>query len=300
MREITVQANNNINIVGKLLSATFGDGTMSDGRRYERASLTVRVNQKIENNLETDEIPVSIFAAQFTKTGKPNPMYENIQRLKDMKTIQNVGIDNADWIRLSKANLQENPFVARNGQFYNGWQIRGAFCGKASESPTEIASFAADLFVLDMRDEVNSEGDTTGRLIVKGGLVQYGGALDVLEFVVEDPTKIDFIQRTWEVNNTVGVVGRIRVTTKEDHHPAATSSWGEVLEEDTTRLVRELVITGGAQEPYEEEFAYDSADIKKAFNIRKAKIEQMQIDARNGANKTTQTSTKKAAKYDWE
>lgn len=302
MKEITTQATNNLNIVGKLLNVTFGDGTMSDGRHYERASLTVRVTQKVENDIETSEIPVSIFAAQFTKQNKPNPMYDTIQNLKSMKTVENVGLDMADTIRMSRANIQENSYVARSGQFYNGWQVRGSFCGKAGENPKEIASFNTDIFILDMHDEMDSEGDPTGRLIVKGGIVQYGGTLDVLEFVVEAPEKVDYLQRNWNINDTVNVMGRIRVTTRQESHPSTVSSWGETFEEDSTRTVRELVITGGSDEPFEEDFAYDPVDIKKAFNVRKAKIEQMQIDAKNGttAKAASDATAKKPAKYDWE
>ena len=41
---------------------------------------------------------------------------------------------------------------------------------------------------------------------------------------------------------------------------------------------------------------YDPAEIKKAFNIRKAKMEQLQIDAKQN----TKSAVKPAGKYDWE
>ena len=296
MREISNQALNNVNIVGKLLNVSFGSGTLStDGRHYERATVTVRVNQKIGEVSEIDEIQASFFAAQFTKGNKPNPVYEAIQQLKTMKTAESVGIELADTVRLSRVNIQENSFVNRNGQFSNGWQLRAAFIGKPGEKFTEIASFATDIFILDMHDEIDSYGETTGRLIVKGGIVQYGGTLDVVEFVVEAPDKIDYFQRTFDVNQTAKVSGRIRVTSREVQNQVSADSWGEVFEENSTRLVKELVITGGNVEPYDEDFSYDPVDIKKAFNVRKAKIEQMQLDA------TKPAAQKKATpKYDWE
>ena len=100
-KNIMTEANNKVNIVGKLMDVTLGSGTLSDGRKYERASLTVRVNQTFGGREEVSEIPLSMFATQYTKTNKVNPAYEQIQNLKKMKTAQNVGIDDADTVRVS-------------------------------------------------------------------------------------------------------------------------------------------------------------------------------------------------------
>ena len=298
-KSIETQALNSINIVGKLIDATFGEGTMSDGRYYERATLTIRVNQKVEGKEETSDIPVSIFAAKYTKQQKANPAFESLQGLKQFKTAQNIGIDAADTVHIRGANIRENNFVSRSGNLVNGWQLNASFVNKGNGS--DIASFNVDIYIMDMHEEVNREGDTTGRLVIRGGVVQWGGKLDVLEFVVEDPDKVDYLQRNWNVNDTVKASGRIRVTAVEEKRPSNTSSWGEELPEETTRTVRELVITGGSDEGYEEEFAYDGTEIKKAFNVRKALIEQMQLDAKkNNSGAKAAPAAKSGGKYDWE
>lgn len=294
-KNIMTEANNKVNIVGKLMDVTLGSGTLSDGRKYERASLTVRVNQTFGGREEVSEIPLSMFATQYTKTNKVNPAYEQIQNLKKMKTAQNVGIDEADTVRVSGATLRENNFVAKSGQLINGWQINTSFIGTTNAS--DVATFQEELFIMDMKDEVDREGDPTGRLVIKGGIVQYGGKLDVLEFIVEQPEAVEFISRNWNVNDTIGTVGRIRVTSQEEKTSGKTSSWGEDIPETTTRFVRELIITKGDDEGHEEEFAYDPTDIKKAFNVRKALIEQMQTEATQTKPAAT---TAPASKYSWE
>lgn len=294
-KNIMTEANNKVNIVGKLMDVTLGSGTLSDGRKYERASLTVRVNQTFGGREEVSEIPLSMFATQYTKTNKVNPAYEQIQNLKKMKTAQNVGIDDADTVRVSGATLRENNFVSKSGQLINGWQINTSFIGTTNAS--DVATFQEELFIMDMHDEVDREGDPTGRLVIKGGLVQYGGKLDVLEFIVEQPEAVEFISRNWNVNDTIGTVGRIRVTSQEEKSSGKTSSWGEDIPETTTRFVRELIITKGDDEGHEEEFAYDPTDIKKAFNVRKALIEQMQTEATQPKPTAAATS---ASKYSWE
>lgn len=299
MKSIDTQATNSVNVVGKLLSMTFRNGNTSAGKPYESVAMLIRVTQTIEGKEETSEIPISIFATQYTNAGKLNPLFENVQKAKNYKTAQDVGIDNADMIRLSRANLQENYYV-NNGRFYDGWQLRGSFCANAANGATEMATFNTEIFIIDMHDEMDREGEPTGRLIIRGGIVQYGGRLDVIEFVVEAPDKIEYLQRNWNVNDTVTAAGRIRVVAKEEKRSAAGSSWGEDIPQDGgTRTVRELVITGGSDEGAEEDFAYDTTDIKKAFNERKALIEQKQIEAKNGGGEK-KTATKSATKYDWE
>ena len=164
----------------------------------------------------------------------------------------------------------------------------------------DIASFNVDIFIMDMHDEISRDDEPTGRLIVKGGIVQYGGKLDVVEFIVEGNDAVDYISRNWNINDTVNAGGRIRFTSQEVKSSAVESSWGEELPETSTRMVRELIITRGSDEAFEDEFAYDAAEIKKAFNERKAMIEQMQIDAKKGAQKTTASADAPASKYSWE
>ena len=300
MKSISIQATNKINLSGKLMDVTFGDGKLSDGRPYQRATVTVRVTQTYGGKEETSDIQVGMFATEFTSTGKNNPAWKSLNDLKLMKSAQNVGIDNASHVRLTGTTLQENNFVSRTGQLINGWQLRGSFINEANVS--DVASFVTDIYIMNMTDEVDREGDTTGRLKIKGGIVQYGGKLDVVEFIVENPDAVEYISRNWSENQTVEVKGRIRVLSQEEE--VQSSGWGEDVPDTTTRFVRELIVTKGSDEAYEEDFAYDPVEIKKAFNERKAAIEQMQINARTTAPKqgagSANAAEASAKKYDWE
>lgn len=295
MKSVQIQAGNKINLCGKLMDVAFGNGKLSDGRPYERATVTVRATQTYGGKEETSDVQVGMFATEFTSTGKPNPAWKSIMDLKHMNTAQNVGIDAAAHVRFTGATLSENNFVSRTGQLINGWQIRGSFINEAKLPDT--ASFIIDIFIMNMHDEVDREGDTTGRLVIKGGIVQYGGKLDVVDFIVEQPDTVEYISRNWKVGDTVNVKGRIRVTSWEEE--VQSSGWGEDVPDTTTRFVRELIITKGDDEGKEEEFAYDPAEIKRAANDRKAMIEQMQINARKVAPKQGAGSAN-ATSYDWE
>ena len=299
MKSIAIQATNKINLAGKLMDATFGEGKLTDGRPYQRATVTVRVTQTYGRKTETSDIQVGMFATEYTATGKQNPAWKSLNDLKLMKTAQNVGIDNASHVRLTGATLQENNFVSRTGQLINGWQIRGSFINEAKVA--DVASFVTDIYIMSKEDEFDRDGNTTGRMKIKGGIVQYGGKLDVVEFYVESPDTVEYINRNWSENHTVQVKGRIRVLSQEEE--TQSSGWGEDVPDITTRFVRELIVTTGSDEPFEDEFAYDPTEIKKAFNERKAAIEQLQINARNTAPKQGAGSANAAdtnKKYDWE
>ena len=295
-KNIMEQGTNRINIVGTLLDTTFRSGKTADGRAYESATMTIRVTQTFGGREEVSEIPVSMFASQYTRQNKPSAAWAQLQELKKLKTAQNGGIEEAATVRINNASLRENNFVSRNGNLVSSWQINTNFLsdGKAAEG----ATFAIDVFILDMHPEEDREGEPTGRLILKGGIVQYGGKLDVVEFVVEDPNSVDYVERNWNVNDTLQVRGRIRVTSVEEKNTSSTGGWGEEIPQATTRFVRELVITSGDDAAREEEFAYDVTDIRKAFNVRKAMIEQLQVDAKQKSAKTAAAPT--ANKYDWE
>ena len=163
-KSISIQAGNKLNLAGILMDVTPGDGKLSDGRPYKRATVTIRVTQSYEGRTETSDIQVGMFATEFTSTGKQNPAWKSLLDLAQMKTAQNVGIDNASHVRLTGATLQENNFVSRQGNLINGWQIRGSFINEAKVS--DVASFVTDIFIMDMVDEENNDGPT-GRLKIK-------------------------------------------------------------------------------------------------------------------------------------
>ena len=293
-KSIETPSPNKINIVGKLRDVNYRTGKFSDGRDYESANYTVRVSQTYGGREEVSDISCSTIAAKYTKTGALNPGWTQLQDMKNYKTIQNGGMDEATTIRLSSATIRENNYVARSGMVVNGWQINSSFVGTTANMK-DTASFVMDIFIMDMKPEEDRDGDTTGRLEIKGAVIQYGGTLDVLNFIVEQPEAVDFIQRNWNVNDTVTVKGRIRVTTEEEK--PVMSSWGEDVPESNVKTVKELIITTGDDCGKEEELAYDPNDIRKLFQARKARIEQMQIDMQN-KNKSTATATT-SSKYSW-
>lgn len=301
MKTLADESLNQINLVGKLLDATFATGTTKTGAPYERANATIRVTQTFGGREETSEIPLSMFATQYTKAGAINPAYQSIQALKGMHTAQMDGYDKADVVSFNGTTISENAYVSNSGMLIDGWQLRGSFVNVSKMS--DVAAFKLDIFILGIKPEVDREGDTTGRLIVRGAMVQYGGRIDVIDFIVEEPSNVDYIERNWNEGDTVTIKGRIRVTSIEETSKSE-SSWGEDVPDTTTRYVRELIITKGDDQGKDEDFAYDPVEIKKGFNVRKAMHEQLLLDAKNKSQKSSapaaSSSSGAKSKYGWE
>lgn len=298
MRDINIESKNVVTMTGKVLDISFRTGKNKMGSPYEMAMLTLRVEQDYMGIHEVSEIPLSIYANQFKKDGGISAAYDNLQKLKEIKTAQKNGLDAADRIRFASGRLEENNFLTKSGNFITGWQVRPSLVN-INPSAADCATFNEDIFIMDMREEMDREGEPTGRLIIKGGIVRYGGSLDVVEFIVENPDGVDAIGANYEPNQTMNISGRIRYTSIEEKRQVTESSgWGEALPETSTRKVRELIVTNDGGTPFDDEVAYDPAEIKKAFNERKARLEQMQMNAKQKATTPAPSTAKK--QYDWE
>lgn len=273
MKNINEQALNEVTVIGKLIEVKTTSTTNQNGQPAEYGSAIIRVTQTYSGNEEISEVPVSFYITKFKSNGKDiNPAYKSLQELKEMKTAAAHGIEGADIVKVTRASIAENVFVPKGTtSVVYGSTIRGNFFNKGNTN--QVASFNTEIYIMDIKEELDKDGEETGRLLITGGVVQYGGNLDVITYVVEHPTYVDYISRNWNVDDTVKVSGYIRYTTK-NVEKVTESSWGELIPETTTQKVHEYVIVNGSNEAYDEDFAYDKNDIKKAFNVRKAKIEQ--------------------------
>lgn len=298
MKTLENQAQNKVTIIGKLVDKVITERKTTDGRPALSAQATIRVTQTYGGKEETSEIRTSFFATKLTTKGMPNPAYQSLMDLGTYNSIQDVGYDKADNIRVTGGSIGENAYVSKNGTLVDNYRINGSFVSKTNTS--DAATFIIDIFILDMHPEVDRDDDPTGRLVVRGAIVQYGGKLDVVEFIVEDPNNVDYIEKNWNEGDTVTVKGRIRATSVEIKSSGASSSWGEDVPDDTTKYINELIITKGDDSGKEEDFAYDPTEIKKGFNRRKAEIEQMQVNAKNKGSESKASSKSSKTSYDWQ
>lgn len=273
-----VQSKNECNIAGILNELEIVEGTTSDGRDYIRGTATVRVDTQINGKVVESLIPVSMFSMRKKSDGSDNKIFDTIKGYKESLTSLSAADVPAQASRViingRSANLTENMWAdARTNKIRSTFQISSNFINVARDNEKEEASFEVVGVILNTREEVDSDGDSTGRLIVSVGLVGYNGKMDVVEMYAADNAKAH-IESNWNKGDTVTIIGVIKMTQKVTTYTEEVG-FGEPIERHRTERCRELIITAGSTSGADEDHSYDADDVKAALAERKARQDKL-------------------------
>lgn len=272
------QAENKVFIEGILSEIDIVERTYTKNDVQNNAlagQIKVRVEQRINGVDKILEIPVHVFVNEMTKKGTKNPAYESIDtvRREFISIASGAGVEGADRIRISGASIQMNEYWADENRLSSYPRINASFVQRVKRDEfTPKAQFSTELVVSKMVKEVDKYGVETGRLKVEGILPQYGGRVDVVPFIAENPNVVDAISQYWQPKDTVKVSGKLNFSSTVEIY-AEEQGFGEPIEKKRTINVSELVITGGSQSPLEGDFAFNEEEIKNALAERKARLE---------------------------
>lgn len=272
------QAENKVFIEGILSEIDIVERTYTKNDVQNNAlagQIKVRVEQRINGVDKILEIPVHVFVNEMTKKGTKNPAYESIDtvRREFISIASGAGVEGADRIRISGASIQMNEYWADENRLSSYPRINASFVQRVKRDEfTPKAQFSTELVVSKMVNEVDKYGVETGRLKVEGILPQYGGRVDVVPFIAENPNVVDAISQYWQPKDTVKVSGKLNFSSTVEIY-AEEQGFGEPIEKKRTINVSELVITGGSQSPLEGDFAFNEEEIKNALAERKARLE---------------------------
>ena len=273
------QAENKVFIEGILSEIDIVERTYTSNDGVQNNALAgqikVRVEQKINGVDKILEIPVHVFVNEMTKKGTKNPAYESIDtvRREFISIASGAGVEGADRIRISGASIQMNEYWADENRLSSYPRINASFVQRVKRDEfTPKAQFSTELVVSKMINEVDKDGVETGRLKVEGILPQYGGRVDVVPFIAENPNVVDAITQYWQPKDTVKVSGKLNFSSTVEIYTEE-QGFGEPIEKKRTINVSELVITGGSQTPLEGDFAFNEEEIKNALAERKARLE---------------------------
>ena len=262
------QAENKVFIEGVISEIDIEESSYSkNGKDVEviRGTIKVRVDQEINKEMKSLEIPVSVFAPKITSKNALNPAYTSLQTvMKEYKSIAAVGIDDADRVRISGASIRMNGYWATSDKYVSYPRINASFINRVGKNEcVPKATFTAELVVSNVVDEMDRDGNPTGNMIVNAILMQYGGKAERVPFIAKNPAVIDAVSSYWQPGDTVKATGKLNfssTTTKIVEE----QGFGEPIEKTRTVSVSELVITGGSQSPLEGEFAFDPAEVRVA------------------------------------
>ena len=206
------QAENSVKIEGILSEIDLKTGTTTKNGKtieYIGGSIKVRVTQTI-NGQEVDlDIPVFMFSNKLKNDGNPNPAYDSIHRvMTEYTSIAAGGMDAADRIRITNANIRMNEYYGQTGNLNSYPRINASFVTKVTDLSkfNPEASFSVVFMIAAMGYETDRDGvQIENRFKIRGILPQYGGKVDVVDFYATNPNVIDAVSSYWTEKDTVKI-----------------------------------------------------------------------------------------------
>jgi hypothetical protein len=281
------QAENSVKIEGILSEIDLKTGTTNKNGKtieYIGGSIKVRVNQILNGQEVELDIPVYMFSNKLKNDGGPNPAYASIERvMNEYVSIAAGGIDAADRVRITNANIRMNEYYGQTGNLNSYPRINASFVTKVTDLSkyNPEASFSVVFMIAAMGYETDKDGvQIENRFKIRGILPQYGGKVDVVDFYATNPNVIDAVSSYWSEKDTVKINGKLNFTSAVEERMVEVD-FGEPRMERRTISVSELIITGGTQTPLEGDFAFDEDEINAALKDRQANLAALKEKAKS-------------------
>ena len=281
------QAENSVKIEGILSEIDLKTGTTTKNGKtieYIGGAIKVRVNQILNGQEVELDIPVYMFSNKLKNDGGPNPAYASIERvMNEYVSIAAGGIDAADRVRITNANIRMNEYYGQTGNLNSYPRINASFVTKVTDLSkyTPEASFSVVFMIAAMGYETDKDGvQIDNRFKIRGILPQYGGKVDVVDFYATNPNVIDAVSSYWNEKDTVKINGKLNFTSAVEERMVEVD-FGEPRMERRTISVSELIITGGTQTPLEGDFAFDEDEINAALKERQANLAALKEKAKS-------------------
>lgn len=291
------ESTNVINISGILSQLDVEEKSTADGRDYVSAKAVIKVDQEIGGKMVENEIPVRFFSMKMKSDNSGvSKIYTSICDFKNKFTslaaLPDEDKSMASKVVINSGHIEENIWIDPNsGEARTTWQISSNFMNEPRGEFEEGAKFELSGVVINKTREQDANGEDTGRLKIKFGVVRYNGRLDVIELIAASENAVNFIENNWEDGDTVNVNGAVSFNQTQKVWYEE-QGFGEPIKRTKTISRKELIVLGGSPSGLEEEFSFDSNDVKSALGNRQARVEEMKQKANTKGK--SQQSTKSA------
>lgn len=269
------QSENKIELEGLLIEKDIHEGVTQKGSEYLSLKLTIETDKDSHHIVES-------FSTKTKADGSENGLYKGLRTVVDeYKSVNDVGREEADTVRVNNGELRVNDYVGGDGQLRSFPQFSAIFVNRVEDVSQSIphAKFEVEVVVDKVLEEIKDD-EETGRVVLHGYVAMYGGKVAPFEFKVAKDGA-GYVMDNYEKGDTVFVYGNIinqyeKIITKTE------SAFGEDKEDVKHFSTRELEITGGT-EPYDEESpkAYDTSLIAQALNEREVYLEGLKEKKKN-------------------
>ncbi len=275
MLDRNVESENNVYVSGVLKELDIKEGVTNDGRSWVNGTAYIQVDQDINGEITENVVPIKMFSMQKKKDGSINPNYTRILGYRDSFVSAAIADENTapSNITVSLGKIDENIYIDRNGKERSTFQISSNFLNNKRPKDDEGATFDITGVFLCSNEEVDKEENPTGRLVIKFGVLSYGGKINVLTLYAEGNAKAH-IEQNWNDGDTVRIVGKIKCSQKTESYMEEIG-FGEPIKRTRTISSYELIVSGGSATGFQEYNSYDADSIKQACDERLQRIAEL-------------------------
>ena len=280
------QATNVLNVAGIVNEIDLQERQDRNNRDYISGKVYFLVDQSFGGKEEDEELTIDVFAYKKTSKGTDNPAYKSAKDLMDnCVSVAACGSpDRADSYRIGGGRITSNSFTTPDGRNVTYYPMQASFFNKINGDYSPDASFETEIYITNMRPEMDRDDSPTGRLIINGAIVGYNDRIDVVPFVVEDPKAVAHIENNWSEGDTVRIYGKARATVEIVTRAMNEDVFGEAPVREYKNTKKEYVITSGSSTPYDSEIAYAAEDINAAMAMMKARTATTSAPTERKAN----------------
>jgi hypothetical protein len=276
---------NKVTLIGKLVSKDIKQGVVKQGDRQGQNYISAKFVVRVADN---SDIQVEAFAFEKTNSGDTSKIYSNMLTVEeDYVSIEKGGEDTADIVAVKNGRYAINDYVGQDGMVKSFPKFTTSFITRDARIEESQSTFEVEMAIQTIKEEKDKDGETTGRVIVSGFIVNYNGSVAPITLISpkDDEDGIgDFILDTFSAGESVRLNGDIIYATVVKESTAG-NSFGRKT--STTVQERELVIRGGSSEPLldsEGEPKFDIKLMKKAIADRQVYLDGLLEKAKSGNN----------------
>lgn len=304
---------NTVTIVGrvyehKLAVKVAGDNSKNPGVEFINGTLSVATDDECLNVVQVHYT----YVTAVTKNGSANATYNTLKAIIDGKigSVMNDGIENAGFVKCD-TNIDLNEFYSdRNGkeELVSAKRNEGGFVHQinASEVPEQESArsaFKADMVITRAtRLEEDEERDLPERMIIKGAVFNFRGALLPVEFTVLHPQAMNYFENL-EISSQNPVFTQVagkQISQTIVQMIEEESAFGEPAVRERRTSKKDWVVTWAKAEPYlwDDESTILASELSEAManrEIELANIKTRQDEYKNSKGNAFATAPAKKA-----
>ena len=237
-------------------------------------------------DIATDNSITNIVSVHFTyvteKTSKgaTNATFTTLKNIIDGKynSVMEHGAENAVKLRIDSALALNDFYTEKNGkeELISAKRNEGGFVHIAdtlNENENARSTFKCDMLITNVREvEEDEERNLPAKVIVKGAVFDFRGALLPVEFSAVNPKAMEYFLGL-EASNaepTFTCVWGKQVSETIVKTIVEESAFGEDSVREVKNSRKDFVITGAAKEPYlwDDESTLTGAEVAEAITAR--------------------------------